>query len=193
MPLHKFDVYNRWTKEVQFTAKIDCHADTSTSLKLRLAVEWARENGFDLMGANLSGANLSGADLRGFDLRGADLSDAYLTGVDLRDAKLDHCPVKIENIHQTVFEAASKDGALNMIFWHKGENFCGTTHCRAGWVTHLAGEDGRALELMMGTSAAAALIYMASDPNLEKIPNFYTTKEDALADMKRLAEAEAAR
>ena len=40
----------------------------------------------------------------------------------------------------------------------------------------------------MGTSAAAALIYLASDPKLEKIPNFYATNEDALADMKRLAE-----
>ena len=35
------------------------------------------------------------------------------------------------------------------------------------------------------------LIYVKSDPSLEKVPNFYANKEDALADMKRLAELEA--
>jgi hypothetical protein len=40
----------------------------------------------------------------------------------------------------------------------------------------------------MGTSAAAAMIYMASDPELENIPDFYADNETALADMKRLAE-----
>lgn len=29
-------------------------------------------------------------------------------------------------------------------------------------------------------------------PKIERIPNFHTTNEDALADMKRLAEAEVA-
>ena len=68
--------------------------------------------------------------------------------------------------------------------WHS----CGTTHCRAGWVISLAGEGGRALEWAMGTPTAAAIIYMASDPTLEKIPDFYANNETALADMKRLAE-----
>ena len=72
--------------------------------------------------------------------------------------------------------------------WHA----CGTTHCRAGWVVHLAGVGGRALEYAFGTSAAAALIYMASDPKLERIPDFYCGNDEALEDMRRLAEAEAA-
>ena len=42
------------------------------------------------------------------------------------------------------------------------------------------------------TPAAAALIYLASDPKIEKIPNFYCGNDEALADMKRLAELEAA-
>jgi hypothetical protein len=75
-----------------------------------------------------------------------------------------------------------------MATWHK----CETAHCRAGWVTTLAGDGGKALEWMMGPAAAAALIYAASDPTLEKVPNFYATNEEALADMKRLAEQEAA-
>ena len=72
--------------------------------------------------------------------------------------------------------------------WHT----CETTHCRAGWVTVLAGEGGKALEDTYGTAAAAALIYQASDPTLERIPDFYTTNDEAMADMKRLAEMEAA-
>jgi hypothetical protein len=56
---------------------------------------------------------------------------------------------------------------------------------------HLAGPGGAALEYVMGTPAAAALIYMASDPTLKKIPDFYCDNETALADMKRLAELEA--
>jgi hypothetical protein len=75
--------------------------------------------------------------------------------------------------------------------WH-ATDACGTTHCRAGWVIHLAGDGGRALEYVMGTPAAAAVIYMASDPTLEKVPDFYCGNDAALDDMKRLAEAEAA-
>lgn len=72
--------------------------------------------------------------------------------------------------------------------WHHS---CGAAHCRAGLVVTLAGESGKALEWAMGTPAAAAMIYMASDPYLEKIPDFYCDNDAALADMKRLAELEA--
>ena len=152
----------------------------------------------NLSGANLSGANLSGANLRDANLRDANLSDANLSGANLRGANLSGANLrganlrganlsgvpKIVNIHKAIYEAASKPDALNMKSWHA----CETTHCRAGWVIALAGDAGKAMEFCMGTSAAAALIYLASDPKLEKIPNFYATNEDALADMKRLAE-----
>jgi hypothetical protein len=75
--------------------------------------------------------------------------------------------------------------------WH-----CGTSHCRAGWVVTLAGEEGKALEDKIGTPAAAMSIYMASDPErwkTERLPDFYCDNDKALADMKRLAEEEAAR
>lgn len=151
--LEKFEVRNRWTAAVQFTAEISCDPDLSPHVKLGLAVKWARESG------------------------------AVLRGADLRD-----CPAKIENIHQRVYEAASAPKALDMGYWHT----CETTHCRAGWVVTLAGDAGRALEWAMGTPAAATMIYIASDPKLERVPNFYVNNTDALADMKRLAEAEAA-
>ena len=54
----KFDIKNRFTGAVQFTAEIDCADDVPTGIKIRLAVKWA-----DLSGADLSGADLSGADL----------------------------------------------------------------------------------------------------------------------------------
>ena len=201
----KFEIKSRWTGSVKFTAEIDADDSTSHRVKIGLAVKWAIENRVDLSGADLRGAilrdadlsgailrdaDLSGAilrdaDLRGADLRDADLSDADLSGADLRGADLSVCPVKIENIHSKIYEAASQPGALKMGTWH-----CGTAHCRAGWVVTLAGEVGKALEFAMGTPAAAAMIYLASDPNLERMPDFYTTNEDALADMKRLAELE---
>ena len=175
--LEKVEVRNRFTDKVQFTAEIECSPNASVAVKLGLAVRWARKKDANLHGADLSGADLSDANLRDANLGGADLS-----GADLGD-----CPVKIPNIHQTVFEAASQPNALDMGTWH-----CGTTHCRAGWVVTLAGEGGKALEYAMGTSAAATMIYMASDPKLEKVPNFYATNAEAMDDMRRLAKAEMA-
>ena len=111
----------------------------------------------------------------------------YRNGAVLRDADLRGVPV-IPNIHQTVYAAASQPGALDMGDWH-----CGTSHCRAGWVVELAGEPGKDLERRIGTPAAASLIYLASDPNIDRMPNFYCGNDEALADMKRMAEAEAAK
>lgn len=95
---------------------------------------------------------------------------------------------KIANIHQAVFDAASRPSALDMGAWHT----CDTTHCRAGWVVHLAGEAGRALEKFHDTPLAAQLIYRESSPLKVSPPCFYETNEMAMADMKRLAEEEAA-
>jgi hypothetical protein len=133
-----------------------------------------------LRGSDLRGSDLSGSDLRGSDLSGSDLSNAVLRGCALSNA--DWLP-KIENIHVAVLAAASNPGALDMNQWHT----CDTTHCRAGWVVTLAGDGGRVLEGVYGTAAAAALIYQASDPTLERIPDFCCTNDDAMADMARLA------
>ncbi len=201
MNKEQFIVRNRWTDAVQFTAEIEVAPDMTTRVKLGLAVRWARKNGADMSGANLSGANLRGANMSGANLRGANMSDANLRGANMSDADMSGAnlrganmsganmsganlpPVKIENIHQTIYAAASQEGALDMRSWH-----CGAAHCRAGWVVTLAGEGGIALEWAMGTPAAAAMIYLASDPKLKRIPDFYCGNEAALADMKRLAE-----
>lgn len=97
---------------------------------------------------------------------------------------------KIENIHSVIYQAASQPGALDMGEWHT----CGTTHCRAGWVVHKAGKAGYALEKFYGTELAAQLIYRESDPaHPVGSYRFHETDEEALADMKRMAELEAAR
>jgi hypothetical protein len=242
-PHEKFEVRNRWTGKVQFTAEISCAPDLSPRVKLGLAIKWAWKSGADLSGAVLSGAVLRGADLSGAVLRGADLSCAVLSGAVLRGADLSgavlscadlscadlsgavlsgadlsgavlsgavlrgadlsgavlscadlsgadlsgavlrDAPV-IPDIHKQVYAAASQPRALDMGAWHT----CDTTHCRAGWVVTLAGDEGKALEHKIGTAAAATLIYLASDPSMERLPSFYCSNDEALADMKRLAE-----
>ena len=70
--------------------------------------------------------------------------------------------------------------------WHS----CEKTHCRAGWITTLAGPAGKKLEAFYNTELAAMLIYDASAPDFKINPaRFYDDNDDALADMKRLAEA----
>jgi hypothetical protein len=148
----------------------------------------------DLTGADLTDADLTRADLTDADLTGADLTDAVLTRADLTDAVLTgadltratgiRAPV-IPNIDATILacvEGAQARGSLNMNEWHA----CDTTHCRAGWAIHLAGEAGYMLEDRIGPAAAGALIYAASRPG-KPIPNFYATNEDALDDLRACA------
>jgi hypothetical protein len=223
MPVEKFEVRNRWSSRIQFTAEITCAPDATIGVKLGLAVRWARKSGAVLRGADLSGAVLRDAvlrdavlrdaDLRDAVLRDADLSgavlrdavlrDADLSGAVLRDADLSGAVLRgavlrgadwlprITNIHQSIYNAARQEGALDMASWHRN-GYCGTTHCRAGWAVVLTGEGGRVLEGIYGTNAAAALIYQASDPKLERIPNWIASNQDALDDMRMKAEAEAA-
>ena len=89
----------------------------------------------------------------------------------------------IENIHAQIYAAVSHPGALAMGSWHT----CETTHCRAGWVTHLAGDPGKKLEERFNTELAAMMIYEASGFKINPC-RFYDSDKDALADMKRLAE-----
>jgi hypothetical protein len=90
---------------------------------------------------------------------------------------------KIKNIHQKIYDAASQPKALAMGNWHT----CETTHCRAGWVVHLAGKDGYELEKFHNTALAAHLIYKASSKLKVSPSRFYENNELTMADMKRLA------
>jgi hypothetical protein len=70
----KFDILNRFTGAVQFTAEISCAEDVLPSVKLGLAVQWAIKSDANLRGADLSDANLRGANLS--DAEGAELAIA---------------------------------------------------------------------------------------------------------------------
>ena len=87
--IEKFEVRNRFSGAVQFTAEIGVTPDMLPSVKLGLAVKWARTNNANLRGADLRGANLRDADLRGADLRDANLSNANLSNANLRHIKAD--------------------------------------------------------------------------------------------------------
>jgi len=90
----------------------------------------------------------------------------------------------IDDIHKKIYAAATAtDESLNMSTWHS----CETTHCRAGWVVHLAGEEGKALERFHNTELAAMLIYKASGYEINPA-QFYLDNAGALRDMKSLAE-----
>jgi hypothetical protein len=72
-----------------------------------------------------------------------------------------------------------------MSTWHT----CETTHCRAGWVVHLAGKAGQKLEKATSTLFAAMQIYKASGYRIN--PNrFFDVNTKAMEDMKRLAEGD---
>ncbi len=93
---------------------------------------------------------------------------------------------KIEGIHSKVANAVSADGALEMGIWL----VCETTHCRAGWVVHLAGEDGKKLESQTSTEFAAMMIYKESSDIRVSPTRFYESNEVAMADILRCAELE---
>jgi hypothetical protein len=80
----KFEILNRWSGKVQFTAEIECEDGLPSRFKVGFALKWAYETK-----AVLRGADLSGADLRGAVLCGADLSGAVLSGAVLRTFKAD--------------------------------------------------------------------------------------------------------
>jgi hypothetical protein len=92
----------------------------------------------------------------------------------------------IPNIHKAVYAAVTATpDSLNMADWHS----CDTTHCRGGWVVHLAGEAGKKLEQATSTLFAAQQIYKASGHSISPV-RFFDNNEDAMADMKKLAEQE---
>jgi hypothetical protein len=89
----------------------------------------------------------------------------------------------IDDIHKKVYDAVKNPGALDMSTWHT----CETTHCRAGWVVHLAGEPGKNLEKETSTQFAAMQIYKASGYPINP-GRFYDNYAAALEDMRKLAE-----
>ena len=102
---------------------------------------------------------------------------------------IDPSTVKIENIHQKILEIIHDNGnQLNMSTWHT----CDTTHCRGGWVTHLAGKEGAELEFRFGMPLAAHIIYKNSSTIPVRWNQYYLNNDDAMKDIVRCAEEEKA-
>jgi len=117
---------------------------------------------------------------------GANLEDAYLAD---KIATPQDIPV-IPNIDAKILAAIDAGGRLDMSAWHgPRDEWCGTTHCRAGWAVHLAGEKGKKLQDRVGPHLAGLLIYRASRPGMPT-PWFFASDENTLADLRRCAEAQ---
>ena len=160
-------------------------------------LEGAYLRGADLRGADLEGAYLKGAYLRGAYLEGADLEGAYLEGADLEGAYLRGAYLEgalsgkekikiptLEKPYSQILKAVKTEGCkLDMEFWHK----CETTHCVAGWVTTLAGVEGKKLEAQIGMPGAATLILKESGT---KIAPYFADDDVAMKFIEDMAAKE---
>ena len=168
--------------------------------------------GASLVDANLDGANLDGASLDGASLDGAtNVPASVATGAPATDApprahyvwrrltrqeraqaaRERHPDVPIvPNLDTRILEAIEGGQyTLEMSNWHGPENdWCGTTHCRAGMSIHVAGARGWALERKLDPLRAGRLIYLVSTG---RSPHFFASNEAALADIRRCAAEEA--
>jgi len=83
-----FNIKDRYSGRVMFTAFIAADDDTPIGVKIGLAVKWALRAKKPLAWADLTGANLAGADLTEANLTEANLTGAYLTEANLTGAYL---------------------------------------------------------------------------------------------------------
>lgn len=108
----KYEIRHRLTGKVLFAAEINCEENAPDSLKKRLAVLWALENGASLEEASLRGANLRGVNLRRVNLRRAYLNGAYLNGADLRGANLAGANLNDASLNGASLNGVNLDGAI---------------------------------------------------------------------------------
>ena len=147
-------------------------------------LEGANLDGANLIGANLIGANLIGADLNGANLYGANLNGANLEsanlyranleGANLKGAKIDLIDGHEELLKKVAEYALEEEDSLEMDTWHT----CDTTHCIAGWATHLHPE-GKELEDKYGAQIAGLLLL-----GTEAHSHFFDSNEDAREYLK---------
>jgi uncharacterized protein YjbI with pentapeptide repeats len=88
MSIEIYNIIDRFTGAVLFSAEIECAPHTLPHVKLGIAIKFAVKSGADLSGADLSRANLIGSNLSGLNLSRSNLSDADLSGSNLSGANL---------------------------------------------------------------------------------------------------------
>ena len=99
---------------------------------------------------------------------------------------------KVENIDAQILTAIrAGQGHLDMSTWHgekvTEDNWCGTSHCRAGYAVCLAGKAGFELERKYGTETAGKIIYAVSRPD-KPLPDFFGSDSATMADLEANAE-----
>ena len=130
----KFNILNRSTGNVQFSAEIECSDDIAYSIKLGLAVKAAIRSWADLRNANLSEANLSEANVSEADLSGANLSEANLREADLRIIRADIYDILLHAIPETpALLNAVQRGRIN------GSVYQGECACLVGTIANIRG------------------------------------------------------
>jgi len=125
----KFDILNRFTGAVQFTAEIECSAHSLPSIKAGLAVKAAVKEKANLEGANFYGANLEGANLVRANFVRANLEGANFYGANLEGANFYGANLEGANLVRANFVRANLEGAN---FY--GANFYGANLVRANLV-----------------------------------------------------------
>ena len=137
----KFEIKNRFTGTVKFTAEIDCERGASRSIKIGLAVKWAIKNSADLTDTDLIGANLRDTDLIDANLTGTDLTGADLRDTNLRSFKSCLWMTLTENPREAAGVAkALKEGRVN------GSTYSGDCACLVGTIANIRGVELDALK-----------------------------------------------
>jgi hypothetical protein len=117
----KFEIKNRWTGAVKFTAEIDCADDAPHSVKIGLAVMWAVKNkanmedanmaGANMAGANMEDANMAGANMAGANMARANMADANMAGANMEDANMADANMAGANMARAMLADANMAGA----------------------------------------------------------------------------------
>lgn len=103
---------------------------------------------------------------------------SYATPKDVRE-KIRALLTPPPDIREAILkEVTVEGGTLQMRSWHGGSSddedpSCGTTHCIAGWTTHLSGPYAWALESIVGPAFAAEFIL-----NTQDLTSFLGDEED---------------
>ena len=101
-------------------------------------------------------------------------------------------PFKVDGLDAKILGAIKAgQGTLDMSTWHGEDavdatNWCGTTHCRAGYAICMAGPAGFDLERKFGSERAGRMIYAVSRPD-KPLPDFYASDDEAMEDMEAAA------
>lgn len=132
-------------------------------------------SGIKLLDVNLKGAKLLYADLTGATIYDTNLTSAYSPSeMPILEADLGLEVPAVPDLKEKIRDIVNSDeNALYMGSWHT----CDTTHCLAGWAIKLAGENGKALEALVGSERAGAMIFFRS---MGQIPYFFAADEDAM-------------